>query len=503
MVSLKTWFIEEPRIMLGNNNLSVDPKIGIISYGPYTLGIPSTIRIGIIGDGESISYARGWLEELKSPIEGKEGNFYLFPPFWGFNEESTFRCEIVIDDSIIEKMDNKKIEEVIKEVDVNKRISKGVQLFLKKIKILSERDPKPDIIVCALPKKIDEYCGISQKTYGAKRPKYTKLEKKIEYLKSIGQKFILEYLEEFEEDRIGEQISFDFRRSLKGRSMKYGIPIQIVRWRTLIDAPGLEDKATRAWNFSLAIYYKGGGIPWKIADLDENTCFVGISFYRNKLNPDENIMVSVSQIFTIKGQSFVLKGEKVTKETEDRIPHLASNSAYNLLKKSLLLYKEHIGVFPQRVVVHKTSKYNEGELKGFKRVLDELDIGNYSLVGFDTQNVTGIFFLRNQRKYPPIRGTLIQLPDNSFLLYTAGFVPYLETYPGPKIPKPIRILEIYGYNDITLIAKEILALTKLNWNSTKFYSKEPVTIRFSREVGKILSELPEDIEIQPYYKFYM
>jgi len=503
MVNLKAWFIEEPRIILGNNNISVDPKIGIISYGPYTLGVPSTIRVGIIGDGESISYAKRWLEELKSPIEGKEENFYLFPSFGGFNKESTFRCEIVIDESLIEKIDNKKIEEVVKEVNVNKRINKGVQLFLEKIKILSERDPKPDIVICALPKKIDEYCGISKKTYGAKRPKYTKLEKKIEHFKSIGQKFLSDFYTTFQEKKDNTQISFDFRRSLKGKSMKYGIPIQIIRWKTLIEAPGLEDKATRAWNFSLALYYKGGGTPWKIADLDENTCFVGISFYRNKLDPNENILVSVSQIFTIKGQSFVLKGDKVIKEKEDRVPHLTSSSAYDLLKRSLLLYNEHIGIFPKRVVVHKTSRYNEEELKGFKKALEELNIKNYSLVGFDTQNIAGILFLRNQRKYPPIRGTLIQLPDNSFLLYTAGFVPYLETYPGPKIPKPIRILEIHGDNDITLVAKEILALTKLNWNSTKFYSKEPVTIRFSREVGKILSELPENIEIQSHYKFYM
>ncbi len=503
MVSLKTWFIEEPKIVLGNNNLSVDPKIGIISYGPYTLGVPSAIRIGIIGDGESVSYAKRWLEKLKSPIEGKEENFYLFPSFGGFNKTSTFRCEIVMNESLIEKIDNKKIEEVVKEVNVNRRINKGVQLFLEKIKILSERDPKPDIIICALPKKIDEYCGISQKTYGAKRPKYTKLEKKLEYFKSIGQKFISDFYDTPQEKEDDAQLSFDFRSSLKGRSMKYGIPIQIVRWKTLIDSPGLEDKATRAWNFSLALYYKSGGIPWKIADLDENTCFVGISFYRNKLSPDENIMVSVSQIFTVKGQSFVLKGNKIIKEKEDRIPHLTSSSAHYLLKQSLLLYNKHIGTFPQRVVVHKTSRYNDEELKGFENALEELNIKNFSLVGFDTRNVTGIFFLRSQRKYPPIRGTLIQLPDNSFLLYTAGFVPYLETYPGPKIPKPIRILEIHGDNDITLVAKEILALTKLNWNSTKFYSKEPVTIRFSREVGKILSELPEDIEIQPYYKFYM
>jgi hypothetical protein len=82
-------------------------------------------------------------------------------------------------------------------------------------------------------------------------------------------------------------------------------------------------------------------------------------------------------------------------------------------------------------------------------------------------------------------------------------VPYLKTYPGPRVPTPLEILEIHGDDDIIQVAKEILALTKLNWNSSKFFTKYPITIKFSREVGKILSELPLDSLIQPHYRFYM
>ncbi len=88
-------------------------------------------------------------------------------------------------------------------------------------------------------------------------------------------------------------------------------------------------------------------------------------------------------------------------------------------------------------------------------------------------------------------------------MYTVGFVPYLETYPGPRIPSPLEILEAHGDDDVLQVAKEIMALTKLNWNSTKFFSREPITIKFSREVGKILSELPPDQPIQPHCRFYM
>lgn len=65
-------------------------------------------------------------------------------------------------------------------------------------------------------------------------------------------------------------------------------------------------------------------------------------------------------------------------------------------------------------------------------------------------------------------------------MYTVGFVPYLEMYPGPRISSPLEILEIHGDDDFIQVAKEIMVLTKLNWNGTKFFSQEPITIKFSR-----------------------
>ncbi|MFZ1072208.1 MAG: hypothetical protein WAO21_02115 [Verrucomicrobiia bacterium] len=53
------------------------------------------------------------------------------------------------------------------------------------------------------------------------------------------------------------------------------------------------------------------------------------------------------------------------------------------------------------------------------------------------------------------------------------------------------------------VCREILALTKLNWNSCAFGSSLPITVRFARDVGKILTELPSGVRPQTKYKFYM
>ena len=76
--------------------------------------------------------------------------------------------------------------------------------------------------------------------------------------------------------------------------MRLSIPFQMVRPKTYGGAQGtkkqgkrrvstpLQDEATRAWNIHTALYYKAGGIPWRLLrdPAALTTCFVGISFYR-------------------------------------------------------------------------------------------------------------------------------------------------------------------------------------------------------------------------------
>ena len=70
-----------------------------------------------------------------------------------------------------------------------------------------------------------------------------------------------------------------------------------------------------------------------------------------------------------------------------------------------------------------------------------------------------------------------------------------------RIPNPLEIVEHYGDSSAAVICEEILALTKVNWNSCFFGSSVPITIRFAKNVGKILAELPPGVTPQTKYKF--
>ena len=63
------------------------------------------------------------------------------------------------------------IQAVLNIVDnVDKRIAAGVNLFKEKVRIASLDDNRPDVVICAIPFAIEEYCGISERTCGVGVP---------------------------------------------------------------------------------------------------------------------------------------------------------------------------------------------------------------------------------------------------------------------------------------------------------------------------------------------
>ncbi len=95
------------------------------------------------------------------------------------------------------------------------------------------------------------------------------------------------------------------------------------------------------------------------------------------------------------------------------------------------------------------------------------------------------------------------LEQYNFLLYLLGYIPYLRTYPGPRAPQPIEILEYYGDSPWDTVLTEIMALTKMNWNTADFACGSPATLAFSQRVGQILAELKNNQNPREEYRFYM
>lgn len=102
-----------------------------------------------------------------------------------------------------------------------------------------------------------------------------------------------------------------------------------------------------------------------------------------------------------------------------------------------------------------------------------------------------------------LRGTFLKLNEKSGFLWATGFKPEIRTYDGWEVPAPLRIDIQHGEADIEQVARDILGLTKLNYNACKLGAAQPVTVGFSDAVGEILVANPDVKHRQPQFKFYI
>jgi hypothetical protein len=89
-----------------------------------------------------------------------------------------------------------------------------------------------------------------------------------------------------------------------------------------------------------------------------------------------------------------------------------------------------------------------------------------------------------------VRGTAMLFDEKSGIVYLKGTVPYCQIYPGAYIPRALEFSREDGESSASDIAREILGLSKLNFNNTQFDSGDPITVRAARRVGDILKHVP-------------
>ncbi len=474
---MKAEYIQEPFLLFGKGK-RICPREGISELSVYDTVIEARknqLLLGIIGIEEDVENLKCWLKRFESyiPANPKGKQKGLFKSFPGFNQEKGFCAKFIYDSNYERIISINDIKRILKEPDSRKKILDAVDLFGDNIGFLSDIK-NCDVIICIIPKSFE-----------GKIVKENKDE---------------EPVEQNAEDNGEPELELNFRRALKARAMKYNTPIQLMREYVLHDNNKSQDAATKAWNLCTALYYKGlQTIPWKL-DVDENrpkVCFVGIGFYRSR--DKKTIQTSLAQIFNENGKGVILRGTPVLEDKEDKKPHLTYDQSLHLLKDALTKYKFATGTMPGRVVLHKTSNYYEDELDGFIQAMQELGITEYDIV---TIMETDLRFFRNNL-YPPVRGALFTLTEKRHVLYTRGSVHQYQTYPGMYIPAPLEVRIIESVSSVKTVCKEVLGLTKMNWNNTQFDNKYPITIGCARRVGEIMKYLGENEQPKESYAFYM
>ncbi len=497
--------LSEPHLWFGGRHEHVDPKTGLALYGPYTLtGQPrpslSQIIIGMVGPAPMLADAEQWLNACRGMLTNDGSQPFLYPHFPGCNGGHPFQCDLVLGDTWQETIKPGELNGALSIPDFYARVKRVVSLYIQAIETLAQRDPRPQVILCCFPQEVIDSCAVRRTRTGEEKRIKVSLRERKALRSSNTQQLVLPFEEE--EDYEHQNL----RRGLKAEAMQFGIPTQIV-WPHTLQLVGtarsggggtVQDNATRAWNFITALYHKAGGSPWRLADMEGGTCYVGISFYK-ELGTSPFMRTSMAQAFTASGDGYVLRGTPFEwDQGKSPSPHLDRAMAAALLRNVLGLYeRQNKGSLPSRIVVHKTSRFWEEELAGFLEASHLVPRKDF--IAFGSR---GLQFYRTGN-YPPLRGTYVKISETDLLLYTSGYVPFLRTYPGARTPLPLEVIEHIGDSSWLVILKEILALTKMNWNTAYFAQRQPITIAFAQQVGQILAELPEQLPLRPEYRYYM
>jgi hypothetical protein len=228
-----------------------------------------------------------------------------------------------------------------------------------------------------------------------------------------------------------------------------------------------------------------------------SACFVGISFYESL--DRSRLTTSMAQVFNELGEGVVVRGGAASLSKEDRQPHLSGEDCQKLIADALSRYRDVHFTLPARVVIHKSSAFSADEEAGAKRAIRDERIAIHDLVHLTDSDIR----LYRDGVYPPLRGTFLQTSGRSGVLYTKGSVPFFETYPSMYVPRPVSIKIAAGDQTPLAHAKEILALTKMNWNSTQFDGGMPLTLTAAHSVGNVLKHCEPSQRIEPRYSFYM
>lgn len=485
----RTWHVPEPSILVGDGKTAPDPKAGIAMWGPLWQGDGPSLgemRIGIIGSGETVQLAQQWLTRCRRAIEPvSSADPVLFPSFPGMESETGFACRMDFPPVLAEVLPSGDLARITRAPDRDHAVEAAASILRDRMDALSDRAVRPSLVIVALPEDVRAAAGAGR---GPRRAGVGRRRAKPTPQLSLN----------FLDPRTPEPFAHSrtLHRVVKAEGMRVGIPTQLAWPRTFLGGNRVQDDATRAWNFCVAAYYKAGGIPWRVSGLDSGTCYVGISFYV-PVGADDHLQTSMAQAFSDRGEGTVLRGAPVDWDPHRGPPTLPRDHACKLLRDVLAQYEKHHRRTPTRAVVYKSSRMADEELQGFQDALG----GAVPYYDFLSIVPSHIRFLR-AGKEPPIRGTVIEVEQNRYVVYTRGYIPYLGVYPGLRIPVPLDVRH-HGTRPVTDVVRELLALTRLNWNSADFASSEPITLGFARSVGLVLSELPEDIEPETAFRFYM
>lgn len=493
MSATKLRQLPEPMLTFGFQQRLEHPKDGLFLFGPLGGGShPAEMRIGVIGTAAGLACFRTWSQRIRGYIPSVNSKVAHHSSWPGF--EAVFETRWPERPMTEIKVDAGALANAIRIENRHEAIAKTVSLFEEPIRRhLRQEEAPPTMWFVVIPEEVHRFG----------RPKsIVPREERVTgdaYLGRRAGKKVLEMGSLFPEDREAAEIyryELNFHHQLKAKLLDEKAVIQIVRDTTLTPEAFIDDKgrqqrttqdpATIAWNLCTTAFFKASGRPWRLADVRPGVCYVGLVFKKDDTTLGGANACCGAQMFLDSGDGVVFRGAVGPWYSEvDRSFHLTREKAAELMTLVVGAYREQHGQPPSELFIHGKARFSDEEWAGFSSAVPE----DTQLVGVRIRPTSALKLFRLGKK-PVQRGTAYLTSGRLGYLWTKGFIPRLATYPGWEVPNPLLIEIHRGEADLERVMRDVLGLTKINFNACVFADGLPVTLKFADAVGDILTAAP-------------
>ena len=512
--SLIVEHLQEPLLEFAFAQTSPHPKDGLFLYGPHARRKKTDeIRVGIVGTADGIAHFQSWSQKLKHVVEvpppgkGEKRDRLHLANFLGLEE--TFGISFEPDECCTLTIPHSDIDFATRIVNLNEAVDRCASLYIDRVrKHLRNEERAIDVWMLVLPEIVYERCRPASRRSGLpmEAGDFGKKQKAKEDLPLFATAGVIDQSKE----NIFNDVP-DFHRRIKAEFLDIA-PSQLVRETTL--APDAfknkagyplrktQDAATVAWNLATGLYYKTQPKPpWRLASVRAGVCYIGMVYKNLPANPHGHACCA-AQMFLNEGDGVVFRGANGPWRTGDNDYHLKREAAKNLMSVVLQTYSETHNGPPNELFIHGQTYFNNEEWSAFCEAAPD----GTNVVGVRIRTTGGETKLFRDGDYPVLRGTALILDEQTAYLWTTGYVPQLDTYIGPETPNPLQITVIrskFEKPDIRVVLADIMGLTKINYNSCNFNDGLPVTVRFARMVGDVLTMGSAKGQEKQPFKFYV
>jgi hypothetical protein len=483
-------YIDEPFLTFANEQKAIDPRDGLMLFGPFDhKKVQGKKTIGIIGTKSLRVILINYLRKIHSPINNSNKSFAR-PNFPGI--ESVFGISINFDNIPQLDINEYDIEKYLKYTDSHQRVHNWVNLYVDKLNTYVRTEEIPvDIWFVIIPQYIFQFGRPNSKI------------KKDETTVSIGLRPqdrntndpFLFYDIQREIDTLKEAYQFEinFHNQLKAKVLSSKIITQIIREEKInyenifTDERKIKEErlfeTAKAWNLSTTLYYKLGYLPWKLDAVRENVCYLGLVYKKTEIDIKNKNACCAAQMFLDSGDGMVFRGN-IGDYWDEEIKefHLKKEDAIQLILQSMDAFYNRFKFYPNEIFIHAKTYFDDNEWAGFEEATE----GKSKIVGVRIRESNN-FKIYRQHQYCVPRGTMLQYDDNKAYLWTKGFIPRFQTQIGLETPNPLEIVITRGDANIDTVCKDILGLTKLNYNACIYGDGVPVTLKFAESIGEILT----------------